>query len=1079
MREFDQRKWEKGLAYAEANRVKILDIQSGYLPNNMNDTAVLYVNAEVYGSNERVYEVLVAFNEKHIFHAECNCDKYRHAVYSWNNQYCKHIAAVIIVAFQQINYSDYDLFSEKSAQTLVQMYTKEAVLEMSQKNEQELVTLEPSLLIDDVNGWSVSFKIGAKKKYVIKNLSTFYTMMQQKKYFTYGKDYELLHSEEVFAKESIPLLQFILTRVEEANALSRQLRSGYDVMIKREIRLTKHNVDLFMEQMIGKTMAYTISTYYTKEKGNVVVAEKNPDISMTIIPEYYTDSIAGVTLIIENEQIFKGNKACYQIHENELYISDMEFSKQVQPLIEVMNQSNDGTLKLGKSLVGSFYNEVLPKLTPFINVSEEKAEEIRQLIPEKVTLDMYFDINTEQHIVGELVVKCAEQVLDFMDERQALKYSYATLQAQVLAILTNYIEDYDPVTKRFVLKNDEDTIYQFFYRGIELLTECGTVHGTDVFKNVSIKKKPAIVVGVQMKSDLLNLSIDTEDFNLKELSAILASYSKKKKYHRLKNGSFVNLEDETFIELADLIEGLQIPSKDILKGNMSIPAYRALYIDRVLQDSHGIAYERNQQFKKLVRDFKSVKDSDYEVPECLKGIMRSYQKTGYRWLRMLHAYQLNGILADDMGLGKTLQVIGLLLSRQGEGRTSLVIAPASLIYNWESEFNKFAPDMKVGIVAGTPQEREYMIEEYNTYDVLISSYDLTRRDIHLYENKNFYYQIIDEAQYIKNHTTLIAKSVKIINAKHKLAMTGTPIENRLSELWSIFDYLMPGFLYSYEKFRTDIEVPIVKSGEQHIAERLKKMVAPFILRRLKQDVLKDLPSKLEEVTYAKMDAEQQKLYTAYVAQVKQEIENQGEGDFQKNKLKIFSELTRLRQICCDPSLVYSDYSGESAKLETCLDLIESGTDGGHKILLFSQFTSMLKILAERLTRAGITYFEITGATPKAKRLHLVDTFNNDDTSVFLISLKAGGTGLNLTGADIVIHYDPWWNVAAQNQATDRAHRLGQKNIVTVFQLIAKDTIEEKILKMQEKKKHLADQIISGEENQLATMTKDDFIKLFE
>lgn len=385
--------------------------------------------------------------------------------------------------------------------------------------------------------------------------------------------------------------------------------------------------------------------------------------------------------------------------------------------------------------------------------------------------------------------------------------------------------------------------------------------------------------------------------------------------------------------------------------------------------------------------------------------------------------------------------------------------------------------MKVALVTGSQEERKEKIDAYTDYDVLVTSYDLLKRDIAYYEEKEFAYQIIDEAQYIKNHTTAAAKAVKVIKSRLRYALTGTPIENRLSELWSIFDYLMPGFLYGYDVFKKEIETPIVKSNDEEAMKRLQKMVGPFILRRLKEDVLKDLPEKLEEYRYVQFDNKQRQLYDAQVVHMKEILARQNEDDFNKNKLQILAEMTRLRQICCAPSLCFEDYHGETAKLDVCMHLIQSAMDGGHRMLVFSQFTSMLEILQKELDYAGISYFVITGATAKEKRLELVKEFNEGNVPVFLISLKAGGVGLNLTGADMVIHYDPWWNQAAQNQATDRAHRIGQKKKVTVYKLIVKNTIEEKIQELQEKKRNLAEQVISGEMGQLSTLSKQEIMEL--
>ena len=337
--------------------------------------------------------------------------------------------------------------------------------------------------------------------------------------------------------------------------------------------------------------------------------------------------------------------------------------------------------------------------------------------------------------------------------------------------------------------------------------------------------------------------------------------------------------------------------------------------------------------------------------------------------------------------------------------------------------------------------------------------------------------MLDEAQFIKNQSTASARAVKVVKAKHRFALTGTPIENRLSELWSIFDFLMPGFLYRYETFRSEMEKPIARDGDSEVSLRLRRMVSPFVLRRLKTEVLKDLPEKVEEPHVVRFGEEQQKLYDAQVLRMKNLLEQENDESFRKSKIQILAELTRIRQICCDPALLFENYRGGSAKLEACMDLVHSAIEGEHRILLFSQFTSMLDLLKERLNEEGIAYYEITGATPKKERLRLVSDFNEGDTPLFLISLRAGGTGLNLTGADIVIHYDPWWNAAAQNQATDRAHRIGQQKPVTVYKLIVRDSIEEKIQELQEMKLDLADEILGGEQVSFSSLSREDLLAL--
>ena len=568
-------------------------------------------------------------------------------------------------------------------------------------------------------------------------------------------------------------------------------------------------------------------------------------------------------------------------------------------------------------------------------------------------------------------------------------------------------------------------------------------------------------------------------FTREQLAEILTRYDRKRKYFRLRDGMFVNMEGSGLETLSHIRETLQLTEKELKSGSVLLPKFRALYLDNELRQNIGLHTVKDKNFKSLIRSMKTIEDNDFEVPSSLGNVLREYQKQGFLWIKTLEANGFGGILADEMGLGKTLQVIAFLLSGQEEGeeRESLIVCPASLVYNWKTEFERFAPGIRAVTVTGTAKERGELIEKEEKARILITSYDLLKRDSEVYEHKKFACQIIDEAQYIKNHATHAAKAVKAVQAGFKLALTGTPIENRLSELWSIFDYLMPGFLYGYQRFREEWESPIVQQSDADVTGRLRKMVSPFILRRLKRDVLRDLPDKLEETMVAGLTGEQEQLYAAHVQRIRMLLEDKTEAEFNSGKLQILAELTKLRQICCDPALLLEGYEGGSAKLELCLDILKNALDGGHKVLIFSQFTTMLQRIQERLKENGIQYYSLTGAVPKESRARMVEAFNKDNVPVFCISLKAGGTGLNLTAADVVIHYDPWWNISVQNQATDRAHRIGQKQAVNVYKLIAKDTIEEKILKLQEKKSALAEEMLGGEEIKAASFKKEDLLQL--
>ena len=444
-------------------------------------------------------------------------------------------------------------------------------------------------------------------------------------------------------------------------------------------------------------------------------------------------------------------------------------------------------------------------------------------------------------------------------------------------------------------------------------------------------------------------------------------------------------------------------------------------------------------------------------------------------------YKFGGILADDMGLGKTIQVITLLASDKKIGQTSTVVAPSSLVLNWKAEIEKWCPKLKVCIIRGNAESRKKLIDRYKEFDVVLTSYDLLKRDVEQYEGNKFKYIIADEAQYIKNFNTQNATALKSLNGETKFALTGTPIENSVSELWSIFDFIMPGYLYSYNKFKKKFEEPILKMEDKNALQRLKTLISPFILRRVKKDVLIELPEKNITVMKNEMTDEQEKIYMAYFAQTKKEVnEELSANGFEKSKFKILMLLTRLRQICCHPSLFIENYNDGSGKLNQCLDIIEEAIASGHKILLFSSYTSMFGIIEEEFKKRDINYYKLTGSTPVSTRVDMVEEFNkNNDIKVFLISLKAGGTGLNLTGADVVIHYDPWWNLSAENQATDRAYRIGQRNSVQVYKLITTNSIEEKINNLQERKSEISEKLLSTEETFINKLSKEEIMNLFE
>lgn len=782
-------------------------------------------------------------------------------------------------------------------------------------------------------------------------------------------------------------------------------------------------------------------------------------------------------------RLYSGLNADYYIEGGYMNRTDPGFSEKLGALAE-QEENGHVAFRVGRNYLNTFYYNVLPRLEEIARINEHSRERIRQYLTPEARFTFYLDAD-EGEVFCRIFAGYGQREFSLVETLAQNKikepYRDALGEGRILSRALDWMPYVDEERDALSTGRDEEQVYRAMTEGVEQLLQMGEVRCTDSFRSRRVIRRVKPRVGVSVSEGLLELEISADGLDPKELLDILQSYRMKKRYHRLKDGSFVGLDDASVGTVDELTEALSLKPADMIKGKMHIPLYRALYLDRMLAENDEVYSKRDSHFREMVKEFKTIDDSDFEEPASLSDILRNYQKDGFKWLRTLEEWNLGGILADDMGLGKTLQIIALLLSAKLEGRTgtTLVAAPAALVYNWEEEIRKYAPELRAAVIAGNQEERREKIEQYGEYDVLVTSYDTLRRDIPFYEGKEFRCEVIDEAQYIKNHTTAAAKAVKVIKSRHRFALTGTPIENRLSELWSIFDYLMPGFLYGYETFRREIETPIVKNQDEDVMKRLQKMTGPFILRRLKENVLSDLPEKLEETRYVRFDVEQKNLYDAQVVHMRETLAGQAEEEFNKNRFQVLAELTRLRQICCAPSLCFENYRGSSAKVDACVQLILSAIDGGHRMLVFSQFTSMLEILEKELDKEEIQYYVITGSTPKEERLRLVKAFNSGSVPVFFISLKAGGVGLNLTGADVVIHYDPWWNQAVQNQATDRAHRIGQTKKVTVYKLIAKNTIEEKIQKLQETKQNLADQIIGGETGRLAGMSREDILALLE
>ena len=1069
--------------------------------NTLTDTPMITATVLDADGSEHETQVSIDEDESQIVGSLCSCSDFYQS-----EGLCCHCVAILLkyISRRHIQTSFPSKKQNRIGQTLIESYIHQSSGSHYPAEASEtkvLIELEP-ILHKQYHKLSVDFKIGTGKKYVIKDLLEFARLIRQGELFQYGKNLKFFHEPEAFTTESRNMLAFIMQRIEEYEYHFHCVQdSTYRFQTMKALRylpLSPTAVDMFLNMMIGHTLQFDLDDHIRP----IYVTDGDPELTLELKAE---DSDT-YHLTIEDCLILSGARTFWILKDKILYRCSEAFKKDMQPYLTELNRQKVREITLSEKQLRPFYGSVLKHLEAHTDFHTEGVD-LTDYEPPEAHFSIYLDNPAENIISCTAYARYGEETFSLATPISCEDgFRDASMENRILTAIQTYFqpaavsgnEDSPVADADFIISHDDQAAFLFLEQGLPHFYELAEVFISSNMKRIRILSAPRTAVGVSVSNGLLEIDIHSDSLPYEELAGILNSYRRRQKYYKLKSGEFLKLENNSLSVLSELADGLRLSEQAIRGGRISVPLYRASYIDAVLTSHNSdIQSHRDRYFKSLIRDMKSVADSDYEVPDAMKPILRDYQKTGYRWLCTIAQLGFGGILADDMGLGKTLQIITLLEHARLEAISktvdltdtashtacpppvSLIVCPSSLVYNWDSEIEHFAPNLKTLLITGTAQERQELLTHYADYDVLITSYDMLKRDIASYDNLHFHFQIIDEAQYIKNHRTQAARSVCSIHSVTRFALTGTPIENRLSELWSIFEYLMPGFLYPYAYFRSELEQPIVENKDQIAATRLQQLVRPFIMRRLKTDVLKELPDKLEHAVYAQMTDEQNKLYTANTLKLQKDLEQQSDSMFKTSKIQILAELTKLRQLCCDPSLIYQNYHGGSAKLDTCIQLIENAMAGGHKILLFSQFTSMLDVIERRLKAERILYYRLDGSTKSEQRTRLVNAFNENKIPVFLISLKAGGTGLNLTGADIVIHYDPWWNAAAQNQATDRAHRIGQTHTVTVYKLIARHTIEEKILELQENKKALSDQILSEEGVTASQLTKEELLKLLQ
>ncbi len=1018
----------------------------------------------------------------------CSCSSYWA---TWGA--CKHIIAALKMVAPQWEERTKEVFTlGKSAENKeffghLQQILSEGMMDREGKTSVRVI---PSLQCEKESDGQISIKleisIGKEKQYLVKDIRQFLTQLEEKKSIEFSKLFIFDPNKMTFdykSKQLIQLLRRFLTdeiRLHQSSTMQKSAMPKISMFDGRTFIMGNTGFanffDIFQDEQV--------TIRYNQEKPGTIslstaefpTLKDNPENGFGFcLLKYWKNHLQ---FQLKNELAYPLSFDCkYLIYKNSLYRINSRLASVIKPLLEKFIENSSKPLIIAETDIENFYTDIILPLQQRVGVSVDPAIQQRiEVIPLRSTAKIDQEKTTLFVKLEFLYQQKSEDKIGVFD-RSGEKW--------IFRILEKF--GFLPVGKKeqnLYSCSKEDQIYSFFTMGIPHLQEQCTILYSDHFKpmkRISTKMIPQISFGLE--GDLFEVSFHFDELSFVDIQECLKGYRMKKKYYRLKTGEFLDLETREFQEFSELVDGLGMKEKDVKAQPTLLPLFRSLYLEQISTSFTTLDIVKKDSFLELIHQMKKPETIENIIPVSLDSTLREYQKQGVLWLNRLHKFHFGGILADDMGLGKTLQVIAFLLSeKEKNAMPSLVVAPTSLVYNWEAEVQKFAPGIKTLLIHGGVAERDERLSHVNEVDLVVTSYALLRRDIAKYQTIQFRACIIDEAQNIKNPKTINSKSVKQVHAQTYFALTGTPIENSLTELWSIFDFLMPGYLFSSAKFQEQFELPIFKEKDPFAVKLLKNLLSPFILRRMKKDVLKELPEKINSVLYNEMTPEQSKIYASYILTAKTEFQKlmADSPDFNKNRFEILSLLTRLRQICCHPALFLEDYDGESGKLEQAMELIQEALSGQHRILIFSQFTSMLEKVKEKLNALSLDYFYLDGKTPVNERKTIIDSFQSGERSLFLLSLKAGGTGLNLTGADMVIHLDPWWNPAVEEQATDRVYRIGQMNRVQVFKLITKDTIEEKIFALQEKKNAFVTEMIRfDEENPIFTLNQDELLSLFD
>ena len=912
------------------------------------------------------------------------------------------------------------------------------------------LTLEPSLFIE-ADGISMGLRMGEGRLYVVRHLPSFLRALSRDERIQIAPGLSLTPGFPAFSPQDGAFLHILLAYMQSLEQANMQLSPQQ----ARKLHLPQEVALAILEKL--SDMRFRLSA-----QGRTRIQQ---GIQTTALPAvfYVSGGARGIKIKADVEPgcqaALPGGR--YLMLAGQLVKVQEEDAR----LTALLMRSDDRRFTFPRNQLSRVTGELLPTLMRRHAVVLEEALE-RKMIRLPLKARIYLD-KVGDDIAAKVNFIYGDTVLNPFSldkEEPALLLHDAMGERRVLEAMG---DAGFRVRKGYVYVAGEESVYQFLTQGVQALSQQAELFLSADFKRMS-PRTPSLRAALSGVNGRLELKLYDDETPIEELAAILSAIRSRKQYFRYKDGSFISLNNtEAWQSLAQA--ALEAAHED--SALCDLKPYRAAYLQALMQ-SNTLPVDIDQAAQQMA----SPPILPLESP--VTGL-HPYQQRGFEWLIQLRQLGMGGILADEMGLGKTVQTIAAIrhsVEREQERRPSIIVMPTSLLYNWQSEFKRFAPDVKVRIVAGGRSKRQLLLEDFmkpDAPDVLLTSYPLIRQDIDLLREIPFRYAVLDEAQFIKNTLSLSARAVKRLQAQTRLALSGTPMENNVAELFSLFDFVLPGYLPKAREFLRRYD------GGRN-ADDLMARIRPFLMRRLKKDVMSQLPPKIESLIPVTMPSDQRKVYNAVLAQKRLRLEGLMEhSQLSFGRAQVLQALMELRQICCHPSLVLPHYTGESGKLTLLMDILPEALADGHRVLIFSQFTQMLKILRRSLNQEGIQTLYLDGDTKPEERQELTERFNSGGVPVFLISLKAGGTGLNLTGADTVIHFDPWWNPSSEDQAADRAHRLGQEKPVQVLRLVMQGSVEEQVLQMSRSKRRLFEKLITPGEVMPQKLSQNDILRLFD